>query len=69
MRLSYPTHFSKSRGSVIKNTFIEYKAKLINIFARRNVFIYYSPQMRQNMYSIHVGILCAPAVTHIIVTV
>ena len=36
--LSYPTHFCKSRGSVIRNNFLEYRAKQATLFARRNNF-------------------------------
>ena len=35
---SYLTHFCKSRGSVIRNNFIEYITKQATIFARRNNF-------------------------------
>ena len=34
--LSYPTHFLKSRGSVIRNNFFEYRSKQSTLFARRN---------------------------------
>ena len=34
--LSYPTHFLKSRGSVIRNNFLEYRTKQASLFARRN---------------------------------
>ena len=34
--LSYPTHFLKSRGSVIRNNFLEYRTKHATLFARRN---------------------------------
>ena len=36
--LSYPTHFLKSRGSVIRNSFFEYRTKQAILFARRNDF-------------------------------
>ena len=36
--LSYPNHFLKSRGSVIKYNFLEYRAKQATLFARRNDF-------------------------------
>ena len=36
--LSYPTHFCKSRGSVIRNNFLEYRTKQAKLFARRNDF-------------------------------
>ena len=32
--LSYPTHFLKSRGSVIKNNFLEYRTKQAALFTR-----------------------------------
>ena len=35
---SYPTHFFKSRGSVIRNHFLEYITKQVTLFARRNDF-------------------------------
>ena len=36
--LSYPTHFLKCRGSVIRNNFLEYRTKQAALFARRNYF-------------------------------
>ena len=36
--LSYPTHFLKSRGSVIRNNFLENRTKQAILFARRNYF-------------------------------
>ena len=36
--LSCPTHFCKSRGSVIRNNFLEYRTKQATLFARRNDF-------------------------------
>ena len=34
--LSYPTHFLKSRGSVIRNNFLEYRTNKATYFERRN---------------------------------
>ena len=34
--LSYPTHFLKSRDSVIRNNFLEYRTNKATNFARRN---------------------------------
>ena len=65
--LSYPTHFFKSRGSVIRNNFLEYKTKQATFFARRNDFMNCSLQIKQNIYSI--GIFRAPVVTQLIVKV
>ena len=36
--LKYPTHLLKSRGSVIRNNFLEYRTKQVTLFARRNAF-------------------------------
>ena len=36
--LSYPTRFLKSRGSVIRNSFIEYRTNKATHFARQNNF-------------------------------
>ena len=36
--LSYPTHFLKSRGSVIKNKFLEYRSNKATHFVGRNDF-------------------------------
>ena len=36
--LSYPTHFLKNRGCVIRNTFLEYRTKQATLFARQNDF-------------------------------
>ena len=34
--LSYPTHFCKNKGSVIRNNFPEYRTKQATFFVRRN---------------------------------
>ena len=34
--LNYPTHFLKSRGSVIRNNFLEYRTKKATHIAQRN---------------------------------
>ena len=36
--LNYPTHFLKSRGSVIRNNFLENRTKQATLFTRRNDF-------------------------------
>ena len=36
--LSYPTHFLKSWGSVIRTSFLEYRTKQAILFALRNAF-------------------------------
>ena len=49
------------------NNFPEYRTNEVDSFARRNVFIHYSLQIKQNLCSI--GIIYAPVVTHFIVKV
>ena len=34
--LSYPTHFLKRRGSVIKNNFFEHRTKQATLFVQQN---------------------------------
>ena len=36
--LSYPSQFLKSRGSFIRNNFLEYRTKQATLFAQRNEF-------------------------------
>ena len=64
--LSYPTHFLKSRGSVIRNDFLEYRTKQATLFARRNDF-YALLATYKAKHSI--GLFHAPVVTQFIVKV
>ena len=50
--LGYPNHFLKSRGSGIRNNFIEYRTKQATLFAPRNIFLNCSLQIGQKIYSI-----------------
>ena len=59
--LSYPNHFLKSRGSVIRNNFLENRTKQATLFARQNGFY--------ALYIYPIGIFCAPVVTQFIVKV
>ena len=52
--LSYPTHFLKSRGSVIRNIFLEYRTKQATLFARRNDFYALFATNKANIYSIDI---------------
>ena len=65
--LSYPTHFCKSRGSVIRNNFLEYRTKQATLLRDEMIFMHCSLQIKQNIYSI--GIFRAPVVTQFIVKV
>ena len=63
--LSYPTHFLKSRGIVIRNNFLEYRTKQATLFARRNEF--YALFARNKAK--HILNFGAPVVTQFIVKV
>ena len=65
--LCYPTHFFKSRGSVIRNNFLEYKTKLVTFFAVRNDF--YALFATNNAKHILNRHFRAPIVTQFIVKV
>ena len=61
--LSYPTHFLKSRGSVIRNNFLGYRNKQATPFARRNEFATNKAKHTLNRH------FHAPVVTQFIVKV
>ena len=65
--LSYPTHFLKSRGSVIRNIFLEYRTKQATLFARRNDF--YAVFLTNKAKHILNRHFCAPVITQFIVKV
>ena len=65
--LSYPTHFMKSLGSIIRNNFLEYRTKQATLISDELIFMHRSLLIKQNIYSI--GIFCAPVVTLFIVKV
>ena len=44
--LSYPIHFLKSRGSVLRNNFLEYSTNQATLFARRMTFMHCSLQIK-----------------------
>ena len=56
--LSYHTHFLKSRGSVIRNNFLEYRTKQATLFRDEMIFMHCLLQIKQNIYPI--GIFRAP---------
>ena len=63
--LSYPIHFLKSRGSIIRNNFLKYRTKTPHFLRDEMSFMHCSLQIKQNIYSI--GIFRAPVVTQFIV--
>ena len=48
----HPTHFLKTRSSVIINNFLEYGTKQVTLYARQNDFMHCSLQVKQGIYSI-----------------
>ena len=65
--LSYPTHFLKSRDSVIRNNFLGSRSKEVILLRDEMNFMHCLLQIKQNIYSI--GIFGAPVVTQFIVKV
>ena len=59
--LSYPTHFLKSRGSVIGITFLNTEQHKPHFLRDEMIFMHSSLQIKQKTYSI--GIFRAPVVT------
>ena len=59
--LSYPIHFLKNRGSVIRNNFLKYRTKQATLLARRNdSYILFATNKSKHMLNRH---FCAPVVT------
>ena len=65
--LSYPTHFLKSRGIVIRNDFLNTELYKPHFLRDEMIFMHCSLQIKQNIYSI--GIFHARVVTQFIVKV
>ena len=58
--LSYPTHFLKSRGSVTRNTFLEYRTTQATLFARRNdLYSLFDANKAKNILNRHLSISCS----------
>ena len=65
--LSYPTHFLKSRGIVIRNKFLECRTNKATHYARQNDF--YALFVINIAKYILNRLFCAPVVTQFIVKV
>ena len=65
--LSYPTHFLKSRGRVIRIISLNTELSKLHFLRNEMIFMHCSLQIKQNIYS--VGIFRAPVVTQFIVKV
>ena len=58
--LNYPSHFLKSRGSVIRNNFLEYRTKQATLFARRNDFYaLFATNKAKPILCMHVSCTCS----------
>ena len=63
----YTTHFLKSRGSVIRNNFLEYRTKQATLFARRNdIYALFASNKAKHTLN---WLFCAPVVIRFIVKV
>ena len=63
--LSYPTHIFKSRGSVIRNNFLDYRNKQATFLCDEMIFMHCLLQIKQNLYPQCVCL--SPVVTQFIV--
>ena len=61
--LGYPTHFLKSRGSGIRNNFLEYSTKQATFFARRNDFnALFASNKAEHAHSRHFSCSCSDTI-------
>ena len=61
--LSYPTHFLKSRGSVIKNNFLGYRTKQATLFARRNdLYALFATNKAEHILNWHFSCSCSDTI-------
>ena len=58
--LSYPTHFLKSRVSVVRNNFLEYRTKQTTLFARRNdLYALFTTNKAKHKPNMHFSCSCS----------
>ena len=61
--LSYPTHFLKSRGSVILNNFLEYRTTQAALFAQRNdIYELLATNKAKNILNRHFSCSCSDTI-------
>ena len=61
--LSYPTHFLKIRGSVIRNNFLEYRTTQAAPFVRRNdVYALFATNKAKNILNRHFSCSCSDTI-------
>ena len=60
--LSYPTHFLKSRGGVIRINILEYRTKQATLFARRNDFYAFATNKAKHILNRHFWCSCSDTI-------
>ena len=61
--LSYPTHFLKSRGSVIRNNFLENRTKEATLFAQRNnLYALFTTNKAKHILNLHFLCSCSDTI-------
>ena len=61
--LSYPTHFLKSRGSVIRNNFLEYRTKQATLIARRiDLYVLFFTIKAKHILNRHLSYSCSDTI-------
>ena len=61
--LSYPTNFLKSRGSGIRNNFLEYRTKQVTFLARRNdLYALFTSNKAKHTLNLHFSCPCSDTI-------
>ena len=61
--LSYPTHFLKSSGSVIRNNLLEHRTKQATLFARQNDFYaLFATNKTKHILNMHFSCSCCDTI-------
>ena len=61
--LSYPTHFLKSRGGVIRNNFLEYRTKQATLFARQiDLYALFATNKAKHILNRHFSCSCSDTI-------
>ena len=61
--ISYPIHFLKSRGSVIRNNFLGYRTNLPTLFAQRNdLYALFATNKATSILNMHVSCSCSDTI-------
>ena len=61
--LSYPTHFLKRWGGVIRNYFLEYRTKQATLFVRRNdIYALFATNKAKHLLNRHFSCSCSETI-------